>query len=160
MAGAFIGLDVFDRPVLEALQKLARSGSDLRPAFEHIGEHLKVSHMDRWAKAESPDGQKWAPLSATTIALKKKNADKILVLNGHLRDTLRYQSSSHSLEFGTNRIYGAVQQFGAKAGAFGAYRGRAIPWGDIPARPYLGVSAEDETEILAILADHLAVSAT
>jgi phage gpG-like protein len=96
-----------------------------------------------------------APLSGTTQALKERNVDKILVLNGHLRDTPRYQASSRSLKFGTNRIYGAVQQFGAKAGAFGKYKGRPIPWGDIPARPYLWVSSDDETEILAVLADHL-----
>lgn len=157
MAGAFIDLESgFELKVLEALQRLQQAGSDLRPAFKDIADSvLTPSHHDRWAREESPDGQKWAPLSGTTQALKERNADKILVLNGHLRDTLRYQANSRSLEFGTNRIYGAVQQFGARAGAFGKYKGRPIPWGDIPARPYLGVSSDDETEILAVLADHL-----
>lgn len=155
MAGAFIGLNILDKAVLEAMQNLQRAGADLRPAFEDIGEHLLVSHHDRWATQKSPDGVPWEPLSGTTLALKNRNRDKILVLNGHLRDTLRYQATSTTFAFGTDRIYGAVQQFGAKAGAFGKYRGRPIPWGDIPARPYLGIAADDHEEILAILSDHL-----
>jgi rhamnose transport system permease protein len=40
-------------------------------------------------------------------------------------------------------IYGAVMQFGAAQGAFGTTaRGAPIPWGSIPARPFLGRSEE------------------
>jgi len=49
-----------------------------------------------------------------------------------------------------------VQQFGAKKGQFGkTRRGAPIPWGNIPARPFLGVSVSDRSDILAILAEHL-----
>ena len=34
-------------------------------------------------------------------------------------------------------------------------RGAPIPWGNIPARPYLGLSADDETEVVRILRDYL-----
>ena len=34
-------------------------------------------------------------------------------------------------------------------------RKMAIPWGDIPARPFLGLSTSDEQELLDILNDHL-----
>lgn len=30
-----------------------------------------------------------------------------------------------------------------------------FPWGDIPARPFLGLSAEDEDEVAALLTDYL-----
>jgi phage virion morphogenesis protein len=161
MAGTFLQVDIDDRRIAEAFDELRRHGADLRPAFDDIGQHLDRSHRERWDREESPDGERWAPLSPATQASKPKNADKILILNAHLRDTLAAQATARSLRFGTNRIYGAVHQFGAAKGAFGrTARGGPIPWGNIPARPYLGVSAEDETEILAILADHLAVSAT
>ena len=52
----------------------------------------------------------------------------------------------------------------AEAGQFGARigtdkRGRSyfmpIPWGDIPARPFLGLSAEDRTGVLEILEEYV-----
>jgi phage gpG-like protein len=52
--------------------------------------------------------------------------------------------------------YAAVQQFGAVAGALGRNkRGSPIPWGNIPARPFLGVSAQDKVEVLEILQEAL-----
>ena len=41
-------------------------------------------------------------------------------------------------------VRNSKHQFGAEKGAFGATsRGTPIPWGDIPARPFLGLSADD-----------------
>jgi len=145
--------------VLDALNELLRRTGDLEPAFEKIGEYLLKSHDDRWRREEAPDGSKWAALSPATKALKAKNADKILVLEGDLRGSLVYQTSHHSLFFGTNKVYGAVHQFGAEQGEFGrTQRGGPIPWGDIPARPFLGLSDEDEMEIAEIVRGYLANS--
>lgn len=158
MAGAFIKVDIDDKIVLERLAKLQRLGTNLRPAFLDIGKYLERSHRQRWDREVSPDGVKWAALSPWYQAQKAKNADKVLVLNAHLRDTLAQQATARSLKFGSNRVYAAVHQFGAKAGAFGRKKGRAIPWGDIPARPFLGVSTDDEAEILALLKEHLTIA--
>lgn len=60
---------------------------------------------------------------------------------------------------GSNLIYAAVQQFGAGKGQFGNMaNGSPIPWGNIPARPFLGISPEDETNILALIADFITPS--
>lgn len=57
-----------------------------------------------------------------------------------------------------------MMQFGAEQGAFGAIfttdeRGRdhshLIPWGDIPARPFIGLSLADEASIHDIVAEFL-----
>lgn len=80
----------------------------------------------------------------------KKTAQKLasrkpLVDTGVLQDTIRYQLvDRNSVEIGTNRFAGeweggaAVHQFGDKKG-------------NIPARPFLGLSASDETDVLDIL---------
>lgn len=47
--------------------------------------------------------------------------------------------------------YAATQQFGAKRHQF---EGKA-PWGDIPARPFLGLSKSDRENILDIIEDFL-----
>lgn len=50
-------------------------------------------------------------------------------------------------------------QEGASQGEFGtSNHGGSLPWGDIPARPFIGVSADDRDVILDILRDYLLAS--
>ncbi len=52
------------------------------------------------------------------------------------------------MEIGSPSIYAGTHQFGAAKGAFGSTsKGAPIPWGDIPARPFLGLSDADEADI-------------
>ncbi len=69
---------------------------------------------------------------------------------------IHYKATAASLRIGSSRIYSRVQQFGAAQGAFGkTKRGAPIPWGPIPARPYLGFSAHDKWTIADIVRKHL-----
>lgn len=145
MAGASISVEYDDRAVINALQGLIDAGADMKTAFSDIGEYLRLAHDDRFEAQESPDGTPWEPLNPKYAARKKKNADKILILDEFLRDTLAYEADADGVEFGSNRIYAATHQFGADD------RG-------IPARPFLGISDDDEAEILEILRDFLADS--
>lgn len=116
--------------------------SFVEAVFNDIGEYLLISHRDRWGQGVSPGGEPWEPLSARYRARKRKNKDRILVLEGDLRDTLRYQADAARLAFGTDRIQGATHQFGD-------------PERNIPARPFLGLSEADEAEVRAIVQDHI-----
>lgn len=154
MAGTFIRVD--DENARTALAELARLIGNPEPALRDIGAYLERSHDERFAAGEAPDGSKWAPLSESYRAIKPQHRDKVLVLEGHLRNSLHYQVEDDGLLFGTDRIYGAVHQFGAAKGSFGTtQRGSPIPWGDIPARPFLGLSDADREEIAAILEEHI-----
>ena len=143
MAGASISIDYEfpDKEVADRLRALVDAGEDLEPAFIDIGEGLLNSTHDRFEYMEDPEGNPWAGLLVDYQKRKKKNKDKILVLEGYLRDTLAYNTHSQGLELGTNLIYGATHQFGDED------RG-------IEARPYLGVSEDDEQMIQDILQDH------
>lgn len=143
MAGASISIDYEfpDKEIAARLRKLIDAGEDLEPAFIDIGEGFLNSTHDRWEQQVDPEGNPWEPLDPKYQARKKKNADKILVLEGYMRDTLAYNTSPRSMEMGTNLIQGATHQFGDDE------RG-------IPARPYLGVSEDDEQMIEDILQDH------
>ena len=149
MAGASITIDYQfnDQRIVEALRRMERAGANMEPAFIDIGEGLLNSHRARWAQQISPDGQTWEPLSEKYRARKKKNADKILVLEGFMRDTLAYNTSRTGLELGTNRIQGATQQFGD-------------PERGIPAREFLGLSPEDEQMVIDTLLDHYELAVT
>ena len=156
MSGVKLKVEIDDRKVRDALNRLLRSGKELSPVLKEIGEHLLDSTRQRFSDKTAPDDTTWDSLSPTYQKRKKKNANKILVLDGHLSGTLRYQIQGNTLLLGSDRIYAAIHQFGAKQGAFGKTKGgKSIPWGDIPARPYLGVSDDDERDIVNILHDHL-----
>lgn len=177
MAGASVKIEVDDKQLNAGLNALAARAGDLSEAFRDIGAFLERSHDERFKKGISPSGLQWKELSPTTRARKKKNKDKILQETGTLRDSLHYFISANMLEFGTNDIRGATHQFGAEMGSFGRYYqlfrrdkyspvdfrrssgskiGHPIPWGDIPARPFLGLSNEDISKIDQIIRDHLA----
>lgn len=154
MAGAMLDVAIDSSQVGKALEELGRRLDDLTTPLNDIGEYLHQSTDARFRSKVAPDGSPWAPLSPVTLA--KKKGTGILREKGTLQDTLRKQVTSTELAFGTDRPYGAVHQLGQKKGASGkTSKGSSIPWGDIPAREYLGVSTEDESEILLILGEYL-----
>jgi phage virion morphogenesis protein len=154
MAGAMLDVQVDDSQVGAVLAELIERLGDIRTPLNDIAEYLHQATDERFRQQVAPDGTPWAPLSPATLARKK--GSRILRESGVLQDTMRHQVEGEELLFGTDRPYGAVQQFGQKAGASGrTKRGAPIPWGDIPARPYLGLSSADESEILAIVTNYL-----
>ncbi len=136
--------------------------ADWTPVMEQIGEYLVMSTKERFKKGESPEGAKWAPKSATTLArygARKSNRVDIRPLfgpSGALNSQIFHEAGPTHVAVGSNLIYAAVQQFGAGKGQFGNMaNGSPIPWGNIPARPFLGLAPEDETNILALVVDYL-----
>lgn len=140
MAGASLSFEYETGPAVAFLRRLAEHIDDLSPVLGQMGEYLVDATRDRFDDQAAPDGTPWAPLSEGYARRKKKNADKILVLDGILRNTIAYNVGPHDLEVGTNRIYGATHQFGRD---------------QIPARPFLGVSAEDDVELLELLREYV-----
>jgi phage virion morphogenesis protein len=146
MTGINYSVTVDDLDVRAALNDLLQRGESLRPAFLAIGKYLIGSHEDRFPAQKSPDGTTWAPLSEQYKKSKRKrksrHPDLILVLNGYLANHFRYRADDNELVFGTDRIYGAVHQFG-------------WPEKNIPPRPFLGISPSDEQKIIATLIEYL-----
>ena len=134
-----IRIDVDDRDAQRALARLVRAGGDLEPALRGAGEILLNSARERFRSQQSPEGVPWAPLKPRTVARKRRNKHLILTEEGWLRGSLAVGAISRdSVVVGSPEIYGATHQFGR---------------GAIPARPFLGVSAEDKREIGEELAD-------
>lgn len=181
MAGAHLPITVTidDREVQGTLELLAQRAGRLAPALAEVGEVLVGSTQDRFGSETDPDGHRWAENSDTTLLrylnrrqdsytkkgrLSAKGArrlagKKILTDGGYLGDLIHYQlqDGGRALAVGSSRKYAAVQQFGQPQGASGTdRRGHPIPWGNIPARPFLGLSDDDRERVLAILRDYLA----
>jgi phage virion morphogenesis protein len=155
-----ITIEIDDAQVRAVLDRLARRAANPRPALLEIGEELTESTLKRFASSTAPDGARWAPNAPSTLARwRGKGGKQPLIGEGKALSTrINYNVSGNTLTVGSPMIYAAAQQFGAKRGAFGSNkRGSPIPWGDIPARPFLGLSADDRKIIERIIRDHLDV---
>lgn len=138
-----------DRLVLAALHQLQQLVGDLRPAFAEIGEDLKESTQQRFVSTTAPDGSGWALNSVLSTLLYKEGDRPLTGETGALGDTIAYQVLRDSLDVGSPLEYAAMQQFGGTKDEFPQL------WGDIPVRPFLGVSDDDATGILAVLSRHI-----
>jgi phage virion morphogenesis protein len=147
MVGLILKVD--DSEIQEYLTQLQSKVQNLEPAYKIIGEYMILAIIDRYDKEITAEGQPWAALSAATIKQKQRKGkiQKILQQDGDLRRTIIYQTSPTQLEIGTNRIYAAIHQFGGQAG-----RGKKVT---IQARPFLGISEADKSEIVKICQDFL-----
>jgi phage gpG-like protein len=99
-------IEVDDRAVVEALNRLISIGEDPHAALSAVGRVLKARIQDGFITGTSPDGRPWAPL--------KSRAGQPLVNRGRLRNSIDYRVEGNSVEVGTNLSYAPVHQFGAK----------------------------------------------
>ena len=101
-----------------------------------------------------------ASQSATTLARYEaqglKGKTRPLVKQGFLRSLIFADADRSQARVGSNMEYSGVMQFGAARGAFGHSNGRPVPWGNIPARPFLGLSDQDQRNILDMVDETLA----
>lgn len=162
MAGATLTID--DGEVSGALDGLLAALGDLTPVFKNIGEHVQAATIDRFAEQKSPDGVPWKPLLPIYAATKK--GPGILRETGQMAQIV-YQVAEDMLQVGTNAIYAAVHQFGAtikpktkQALAF-LLGGQEVVVASVtvPARPFLGLTAEDRLEISDLVEDYLDAAA-
>lgn len=165
-------IKVNDKEVLDALDKLFKRCQNLQPVMREIGEDITESTKQRFVTATAPDGTPWAPNSTeTTIphylgafggshkkdgTLSKRGEARSAAkkpLTGEtraLKTTINYQLEGTSgVRIGSPMIYAAMQQLGGTKAQFPHL------WADIPARPFLGISDADKTNILDIVESYL-----
>lgn len=173
-----IKIEISDNGVNQALTRLANTTQHLPTVLELIGEMLVDSTKQRFVTSTGPDGQRWASNSQVTIlrylgkyksSFSKKTGKLTKAgavsaagkrpLIGETHDLSRKifpKVEGSTLYIGSTMIYAAAQQFGMSKGYAGANRrGSPIPWGDIPARPFLGLSDQDRVNILDTISDYL-----
>lgn len=150
-------IDIDNTAVLDALQRLTARAQDLRPALMEIGEEIAESTKERFRTGVAPDGTEWDANSNVTVAIYNNmfaspGAKKPLVgETRRLSSEISWQltGSGGGVEIGSSLPYANMHQFGGTRSQWPHL------WGDIPARPFLGISASDETTILNIVADYL-----
>ena len=140
---------VDDRQVLAALHQLQHLASDLSPAFHEIGEDLIASTKKRFDTTTAPDGSAWLLNSVLSTLLYKEGDRPLTGETGVLGDGFHKEVSPAMLEIVSPTEYAAMQQFGGTRAEFPKL------WGDIPARPFMGLSDADTEDILIVLRRHI-----
>lgn len=151
----------FDGTAAQAsLNRLLGGITNPRPLLEELGEYELRSTRGRFKTQTAPDGSAWAPLQPWYKREKRRNKERILTLNGFLRSQLVWQMvGERTVEVGSNLVHAAIHQFGGvirpRAAKLLMFRGHVAKSVDIPARPYLGLSKEDERELVERTLDWL-----
>lgn len=148
-------VEIDNTSVLNALQRLASRADNLRPALMEIGEDIAESTKERFREGRSPEGTAWAANSSATVAIysglfSSPGAKKPLVgETRRLSSEISWQVTGDAVEIGSSLPYANMQQFGGTKAQWPHL------WGDIPARPFLGLSDADEKTILDIITSYL-----
>ncbi|RKR66331.1 phage virion morphogenesis protein [Acidovorax sp. 94] len=174
-------IELTDRSALDYLHGFVARAKDMRPVLKQIGADMQESTIQRFSTATAPDGSAWAPNSAVTLArysamfarkkdggLTKGSASKLANKKpgtGETRalgTTINYQiQGDDAVAIGSPLIYAGTFHYGAKSGefGFGFYATREgsfpLPWGDVPARPFLGASDDDKANIVDLVNSYL-----
>ncbi|WP_024277997.1 phage virion morphogenesis protein [Xanthobacter sp. 126] len=154
MAGIRLVVEL-DNVVPEAvMSRLA--GADFEPLLTIIGAVLESSTRERIEETKTaPDGTRWAP--------NREGTSTLLRTGRHLRDSIAFIASASELDVGSSWEFAHIHQDGAVIKPKNAKRLSFVVGGHrvsakqvtIPARPFVGVSKEDEAEILRVATDYL-----
>jgi len=169
-----LDMKIQDREVAILLQGLEKRAEDHTPVMREIGEIIRESVMRNFREQKAPDGTAWKPSKRAS-----EENGKTLIDTATLRNSIHVQASRDQVRVGTPVEYAGVMQFGAAAGSFGtrvinipshtrgSWKGGVpsyvsahkrvvrLPWGDIPARPFIGIRNEDWPEIRDALLDYI-----
>ncbi len=152
MTGLSYTVRLENEAAIKELNELLKKAEDLQPFHASVGEHLLNSTQDRFDTETAPDGSPWERHAPATIRsrLRRNGNSPITILreSGRLAGSFNYEANSDHAKIGSPVIYAAIHHYGGEAG-----RGGNV---EIPSRPILGLSSDDESEIIAIAEDFFA----
>lgn len=156
MSAIQVKVDGDKRRLMKRLQLMG--DIDIKGINKSIAEGIRTSTMERFRTEKNPDGKKWK----TSIRAREEGG-KTLTKSGKLKTSIRSTASVSGFAVGTNDIRAATLQFGdertirPRRGPVLRFRidGRWISKKEvhvkIPARPFLGISEDDDKEIIKTL---------
>jgi phage virion morphogenesis protein len=146
-------MQVRDSGVMRGFAQLERLMGNTTPVMAAIGTGLVGSTHMRFVTQTDPEGQAWQALN-TDYAAGKRNS-RILTESGRLRDSINARPGNDIVKIGSNVIYAGIHQLGGvivpRSATHLYFRigGNLIAAKKVtlPARPFLGISDQDEVMI-------------
>jgi len=184
MAGISLDITIKDQRIKRLLGGIQRRMGDLTPAMKIIGQIIRTSIVRNFEKGGRP-AKWTPLSPATKARRKGRKILMDQGMGGGLAGSIHARADKDSVTIGTNKIYAAVHQFGADKGSFGTVEAKIkmhmrkitqafgrpvksrkvvvrthtrktkLPWGNIPARPFIMVQPEDWDEIRESLSDFI-----
>jgi len=155
-----IRLEGDTRQLMKKLQKL--QNTDTKGINKSIAESLRTSTGERFKEQKEPSGKKWKN------SIRASEEGGVTLTNtARLKNSIKSVADKSGAAVGTNTIYAGTHQFGARRTIRAeSARGLRFKVGgkwvtkkkvkiNIPARPFLGISKDDQEEIKGILEDAL-----
>lgn len=147
-------IEIVDDEVTEAFNRLVALVEDPSKELDAIGRVLKSNIQRGFMGSHDPYGAAWEPL--------KTRQGMPLVKDGHLMNSIDYLVDGNSVEIGTNKVQGPLQNFG---GTVTAKNGKSLFFMvgkqkvfvksvTIPARPFLptdGLPDDWRDDVLDVL---------
>lgn len=128
-----------------------------------LGEGVRESTLERFKQSRDPSGRLWA----RSIRAESEGR-KTLIQTAQLRNSIKVESDATGFAVGTNAKHAATHQFGEPGRTIRAKRKKALrfqvdgKWVSrkkvtirIPARPFLGLSEEDQQEMRQTVEDFI-----
>lgn len=136
--------------------RLAKAAARLehpRSLWEEIGRSQVLATQMRFEMERDPEGNPWPPSIRVLV-----EGGKTLTDSARFKNSVTHEASDAGVAIGTNAIQAAVHQFGATiraksdAGLTFKIGGHWINKAsvEIPRRSFLGLSAEDEANVMEI----------
>lgn len=188
MAGVGLKIEVKDKEVTRLLGRLQRRMANLTPVMSAVAQVVRTSIVRNFEREGRPaPWQPLSPVTVK-LRGRARPILRRQGFAGGLMGSIHSKGYRDRAEIGTNKAYAAVHQFGAEKGDFGTVEatipqhlrritqafGRPIepkvitvrehkrrmllPWGDIPARPFMVVQDEDWKEIKETVLDALTIA--
>lgn len=144
-------LEWHDEELQAALARVEGALEDMSDVMNEVGEFLAESHQQRIEQSQgAPDGSAWAAKSPFT----RSKDPRPLYDSGDMVQRIHHDYGPDFVSVGVSGLKVRTLHFGARKGAFGKTKtGRDLPFGDIPARPFIGLSATDQTNIAEALVE-------
>lgn len=162
-------VEIFDQALKVRLAKMIAANNDVRPLTAAWAADLHGGVED---VLEAEGMPKWKALGELQIARRKLTGNwpgKMLQVTGKLAASIQPQSDANSAQVTTNDVRARTLHYGAKVGEFGRYsqtrvrkfaegdyrrkagtiNGFPIPWGNIPARPFMVIPDHTRAVIVA-----------
>lgn len=104
------------RALNELVEKLGDLGPEIRTqCAEVFAEQIKTLVSEGFDAAKAPDGSAWAPLSARTIARRRKRSSRPLLDTGRLRNSIAVTHDANGVYVATPVVYAAAHNYGYRA---------------------------------------------
>jgi phage virion morphogenesis protein len=138
----------------QRLQRLLDHAKNPEPAMRQAAQYMVNSTRNRILRTKTgPNGEKWAALSELTRQL--KGSSSILFETGEMAQSVKIGDvSSHGFSIITDAEQASWLQNGVRR-VKGKYRPKK-PFPQIPPRPFMGFSEENNKRIAQIIKNYLA----